>query len=433
MASPASRATTFSMTTSARALPRSPTIVLTFLLLAYILNFLDRQILAILAQPIKKDLLLSDTEFGAISGLAFALLYSIAGVPLSLLADRTSRSRVVAGSLAVWSGFTALCGAAVGYWSLFLCRLGVGIGEAGGVAPSYALIADYFPPEKRGKALGIYSLGVPVGLGSGLIVGAYIATYINWRAAFWIMGLIGIALVPFFLWAVKDAPRKSATAPEQVRLGAVFRVVRRKPAFWLLAIAASLSSIAGYGLAAWVPSVLQLSYGLTLLQAGQFMGSLLLIGGVMGVLGGGLLVDKLGQSDRRWYARLPAIAWLITLPCFLFGLTTDNLWLAWGPLLVANALNILWLGPIVTAVQHLVEPAKRATASGLFLLINNLIGLGVGPLLIGAISDALKASYGVHSLRYAAIGVVFCYLFAGILALIATRSLRRDWVEENTA
>ncbi len=319
------------MTTAARSAPRSPTIILVFLLLAYILNFLDRQILSILAQPIKKDLSLTDTEFGAIAGLAFALLYSFAGVPLSYLADRTGRSKVIAGSLAVWSGFTALCGFAGGYWSMFLCRLGVGVGEAGGVAPSYALIADYFPPEKRGRALGIYSLGVPIGLGSGLIVGAYIATYINWRAAFVIMGGIGLILVPFFLWVVKDVPRPAGTV-QQVRIGEVWAIVSRKPSFWLLAIAASLSSLCGYGLAVWVPSVLILSYDLTLLQAGQFMGSLLLIGGVIGVLAGGIFADRLGHGDKSWYAKLPAFAWLIALPCFLFGLTTDNLWLAWPPL-----------------------------------------------------------------------------------------------------
>lgn len=417
------------MTTAARTTPRSPTIVLVFLLLAYILNFLDRQILSILAQPIKKDLSLSDTEFGAIAGLAFALLYSFAGVPLSYLADRTSRSRVIALSLAIWSGFTALCGVAGGYWSMFLYRLGVGVGEAGGVAPSYALIADYFPPEKRGRALGIYSLGVPVGLGSGLLVGAYIATYINWRAAFLIMGGIGLLLVPFFLWVVKDVPRPAGLT-SQVRLGEVWAIVSRKPSFWLLAIAASLSSLCGYGLAVWVPSVLILSYDLTLLQAGQFMGSLLLIGGVIGVLAGGHFADRLGHAEKSWYAKLPAFAWLIALPCFLFGLTTDNLWLAWPPLLIANAMNILWLGPIVTAVQNLVEPAKRATASSMFLLINNLVGLGVGPLLIGAISDSLKATYGPDSLRYAAIGVVLFYGLAGAMALIASRFLTRDWVDE---
>ena len=178
---------------------RNGSLVLGLLLLAYIFNFLDRQILGILAQPIKADLQLTDTEFGAVGGLAFALLYSVLGVPLAYLADRTSRSAVVAGALAVWSGFTALCGTAAGFTQLFLFRLGVGVGEAGGVAPSYALIADYFPPRRRARALAIFSLGVPIGLGAGTLIGAYIAAAIDWRAAFLTMGVAGILLAPVLL------------------------------------------------------------------------------------------------------------------------------------------------------------------------------------------------------------------------------------------
>src|SRR4249919_569571 len=191
----------------ADAPPARANVVLALLLLAYIFNFLDRQILGILAGPIKADLGLSDAQFGAIGGLAFALLYSLLAVPLALLADRTRRSWVVAGSLAVWSGFTALCGTALSYGQLFFYRLGVGVGEAGGVAPSYALIADYFEPEKRARALAIYSLGVPLGLAGGALAGAYIATWVSWRAAFVVMGIAGILLAPIMLLFVRDLPR----------------------------------------------------------------------------------------------------------------------------------------------------------------------------------------------------------------------------------
>ena len=411
---------------------RNPNLVRFFLLLADIFNFLDRQILGILAQPIKADLNLSDTEFGAIGGLAFALLYSILGVPLSYLADRTSRSWVVTGSLTVWSGFTALCGLATSYSQMFFFRLGVGVGEAGGVAPSYALIADYFPPEKRGRALGIYSLGVPLGLGGGTLIGAYIATWIDWRAAFLIMGIAGILLAPLLKWVVRDLPRSAADIANPIAFGAVFKVISRKPSFWLLAFAASSSSLTGYGLALWAPSIMMRSYGLDLLETGQFLGSLGLIGGTVGVLAGGFLADRLGHLDRRWYAWIPAIAWLISAPLFLLGFSTPSLALAWVLLLIPNALNILWLGPIITAVQHLVERPMRATASACFLLINNLIGLGVGPLLIGAVSESLKADYGVESLRYAALGALVFYLVAALLALLAVRRLRTDWVEEES-
>ena len=408
---------------------RSPNLVLAFLLVAYIFNFLDRQILGILAQPIKADLGLTDTQFGAIGGLAFALLYSVLGVPLSYLADRTSRSAVIAGALAVWSGFTALCGTAASFWQLFLYRLGVGVGEAGGVAPSYALIADYFPPERRARALGIFSLGVPIGLGAGTLLGAYIAALIDWRAAFLIMGLAGIAFAPLLLWVARNVPRQES-GPATTSLAQVFAVVARKPSFWLMAFAASCSSLVGYGLALWVPSILMRSFGMEIIGAGQFMGSLLLVGGTIGVLAGGFLADRLGHSDRRWYARLPAIAWLVTAPFFFGGLLSSSLWLVWPLLLIPNALNILWLGPVTTAIQHLVERPMRATASACFLLINNFIGLGVGPLLIGAVSEALKASYGADSLRHAAIAVLGFYLVAALLMWFASRRLNRDWVPD---
>jgi MFS family permease len=410
--------------TSARA-----RLVLGLLLLAYIFNFLDRQILGILGPAIKADLHLTDTQFGAVGGLAFALLYALLGVPLAYLADRTSRSGVITGALTVWSAFTALCGLATGYSQLFLLRLGVGVGEAGGVAPSYALIADYFPPQRRARALAVFSLGVPIGLGSGSFIGAYLASSFGWRAAFVIMGIAGILLAPILKYFVRDLPR-SSTAPTGASLIAAFPMVARKPAFWLMAFAASMSSLVGYGLALWIPSVLIRSYGLDLISTGNFLASLLIIGGSAGVLAGGWLADRLGRMDRGWFVKLPAIAWLITAPTFALGLMVPNLWIAWPLLLIPNALNILWLGPITTAVQHLVPQPMRATASASFLLINNLIGLGVGPLLIGRISDALKTTYGPESLRYAAVGCCTFYLVAALLALLSARRLREAWVDD---
>lgn len=410
--------------------PGYPGLVLAMLLLVYTFNFLDRQILGILAKPIMEDLQLNRTQFGAIGGLAFAILYSVLGVPLAYLADRTSRSGVIAGSLAVWSLFTGLCGIATGYWQLFLFRLGVGVGEAGGVAPSYALIADYFPPEKRARALAIYSLGIPVGLALGTLLGAVIAALVDWRAAFITMGVLGILIAPVFRWIVRDVPRTPpAAASGAAPVSAVFGILAGKPAFWLLAFGASCSSLCGYGLALWTPLVLMGNFGFDLVTTGQFMASLLLIGGTAGVFAGGWFADRLGRADRAWYARLPAIAWLITAPTFAIGLLTANPWVAWPLLLIPNGLNILWLGPVTTAVQHLVPQHMRATASGSFLMINNLIGLGVGPLLMGFLSEELKASYGADALRY---GAVFClgfYVLAGVLALFAARHVRKGWVD----
>lgn len=407
--------------------------LLSLLLLAYIFNFLDRTILSILAGPIIADLKLTDTQFGILSGPPFAMLYSLLGIPFAYLADRTSRSRVIAAALAVWSGFTALCGAAAGFWQLFLFRMGVGIGEAGGVAPSYALIADYFPAERRARALAIFSLGIPIGSAAGTLIGAFLAKLIDWRAAFIAMGIAGLILTPVMLIFVRDAPRSARPAGEDVPLWQAFPLIGRKGSFWLLAFAASSSSLAGYGLLAWTPSVLERSFGLGLVQRGEFMASLLFLGGCLGVFGGGWLADRLGRADRRWYARLPAIAWLVTAPTFAFGLLAPNLWAAWPLLLIPNALNILWLGPVITAVQHLVPQRMRSTASASFLLINNLIGLGVGPYLIGAISDALKATYGAESLRYAAVACTGFYLLAALLMFFAAKRLRSDWIDDSPA
>jgi predicted MFS family arabinose efflux permease len=406
---------------------RGASLVLALLLLAYIFNFLDRQILGILAQPIKADLHLSDTQFGAVGGLAFALLYSALGIPLALLADKTSRSAVVSGSLAVWSGFTALCGAASGFGQLFLFRLGVGVGEAGGVAPAYALISDYFPPERRGRALAVFSLGIPLGLAGGTFIGAYIAHAVNWRAAFVVMGLAGVVLAPIIWLMVRDVPRP---AEAQVPLGSVFPMLGRKPAFWLMALASSASSLCGYGLALWTPSVMMRSFGLDLLATGNFLASLLLIGGCAGVFAGGWFADRLGAADRSWYAKLPAIAWLISIPAWGFGLFAHSLWVAWPLLLVGNAVNILWLGPITTAVQHLVPRPMRSTGAASFLLINNLIGLGAGPLLMGRLSDAFKSTYGADALRNAAAVCLSFYVLAAGLALLSIRSLKSSWVPD---
>jgi len=280
--------------------PGYPALVLTMLLVVYTFNFLDRQILGILAKPIQSSLHLSDAEFGAIGGTAFAILYSVLGVPLALLADRGGKTKVIAGSLVVWSGFTALCGAATGFWSLFLSRLGVGVGEAGGVAPSYALIADYFPVERRARALAIYSMGIPIGLGSGVLLGAYIAALVNWQTAFITVGIAGIVVAPIFLLLVRDRPRPPAVADaDAVPVLAVIPILARKPAYWLLSIGAGCSSMAGYGLALWVPKIIAVHYGWTanhdLIKVGQFMGSLLLIGGTTGIFLGGVPIGS-GQS-----------------------------------------------------------------------------------------------------------------------------------------
>lgn len=415
---------------AAPARPAAPRgLVLAMLLLVYIFNFLDRQILSILAQPVKADLGLDDAQLGMLGGLAFAVLYSTLAIPLALLADRTSRSWVIAVSLGVWSGFTALCGTAQSFGAMFLYRLGVGVGEAGGVAPSYALIGDAYPPDRRARALAVYSLGIPLGSAGGALLGGYIAQTVEWRTAFLVVGLLGLAVAVPFKWIVRDPPRAARPA-DQVPIGRVFGILAAKPSFWLLAFGAAAGSMCGYGVAFWLPSMILRSYGLNLAQVGQFFGALLLTGGVAGILLGGWVGDRLGGRAKRWYALAPALCYVAGTPLFIAGVLAGTWQAAFALFVLPQALVYVWLGPVLTAVQHLVPPHMRATASACFLLINNLIGLGLGSWVIGALSLHLTPAFGAaDGLRYAIAAGLCLYLVAGTLMALASRFLARDWVD----
>ncbi|RME68778.1 MAG: MFS transporter, partial [Alphaproteobacteria bacterium] len=375
-----------------------PVYVLGLLVLVYTFNFIDRQIVGILAIPIKADLGLSDTQLGLMGGLAFALFYTALGIPIALLADRTSRTWIMTVALALWSLMTALCGLAQNFWQLFLARLGVGVGEAGGVAPAYSLISDYFPPHQRARAMAAYSFGIPIGSALGIVFGGFIASTIDWRMAFFLVGLAGLVLAPVFRLALREPPRgRFDTAPRTpgaASLAGVVRVLARKPSFWGVSFAASCSSMMGYGLFFWLPSFFVRSYGITLLQASLLYGAILLVGGIAGIWLGGMLGDRLGRSRRAAYALVPAAAFALTVPFFVAGVMSPKLVLSGLVLLVPTALGLAWLGPVIAAVQHLVPPNMRATASAVFLFINNLIGIGLGTTLIGAISDHLDQRFG---------------------------------------
>ncbi len=402
---------------------------LVMLLLVYTFNFVDRQILGILAPTIKADLALTDTQLGLLGGLAFALLYSTLAIPLAWLADRTSRTWVITLSLAVWSAFTALCGVAGNFAQLFAFRIGVGVGEAGGVAPSYAVIADTFAPDRRARALAVYSLGIPLGSAAGVMLGGYIATSIDWRTAFIVVGVAGLVLAPVFRLCVRE-PVRGSDACDREPVRRVFGILVRKPSFWLLAFGASASSMLGYGLAFWLPSLMQRSFGLDLIETAQFYGGVLLLGGVAGVLLGGVLGDRLGTRDRRMYARVPAIAFVIAVPLFAAGILSSSVTAAFVFFLVPQALAYVWLAPVITAIQHLVPGHMRATASATFLLINNLIGLGGGSFALGALSDGLATHYGDEALRYAMLMGLVLYLVAALLMWLASTPLRQDWVDQ---
>lgn len=424
--------------------------VLFILVVVYAFNFIDRQIVGILAVPIKAELSLTDTQLSLMGGLAFALFYTFLGIPIAWLADRKSRVWIMTAALAMWSAMTAACGLAQNFVQLFAARLGVGVGEAGGVAPAYSLIADYFPPEKRARALSIYSFGIPIGSALGVLLGGVLTSILDWRAAFIIVGLSGLAIAPVFRLTMREPVRGgldgAGLRTEPARISEVVRLIARKPSFWGLSFGAASSSMMGYGLIFWLPSFLVRSFGEDLpgffswmpafllpanpgpvLYASYFYATILLLGGVVGIWLGGSLADRYGQKQKAAYAFVPAVAFIATIPFYVAGVLSTSLPLTFVLFLFPTALSLVWLGPIITAFQHLVPPNMRATASAIFLFINNLIGIGLGNLVIGALSDGLAARFGDESLRYAILSGTVMYVIAATLFLITAPRLKKDW------
>ena len=426
--------------------------VLAMLILVYTLNFIDRQIIGVLAIPIQQELGVSDTMIGVMRGLSFAIFYSTLGVPIAWLADRANRIWIIAGALTIWSGMTALCGLAGNVVQLFLCRLGVGVGEAGGIAPSYSIISDYYPPQKRARTLAIYSFGIPVGGAVGTVFGGVIATILDWRTAFLIVGAMGVILAPIFLFTMREPKRGRYDPPSQSAKPAPFveviATLARKRSFWTLSLGAAASSVMGYGLFAWMPAFLVRSYGSQLpeylsflpgwmippkagplLYAAYFYGLITLTGGVIGLFLGGLAADRLGERNRSAYALVPAIAFLCTVPLYVAGVLSTSLTVTFFVMLVPTALGLAWIGPVISAFQHIVPANMRATATASFLLINNFFGLAVGDIAIGAISESMKSRFGDEALRYSIlVGTVF-YLIASLLFFISAPRLKHDWIE----
>jgi len=410
-------------------------LVLALLFLVYTFNFIDRQIIGILAAPIQEELGVNDAQMGLLGGLAFALFYTGLGIPIAYLADRWSRTWIMTIALTLWSGFTALCGAATNYTTLFLARMGVGVGEAGGVAPAYSLISDYFPPKERARALAVYSFGIPIGSAAGIALGGIVASLVDWRVAFVVVGLAGVLIAPIFRAFVREPVRgrydvkTEGSAAPRAGFFEALGVVAKKPSFWLLSFGASCSSIMGYGSFFWIPSFLRRSYDFDLQQAAFFYSSILLVGGVIGVWLGGMLGDKLGAKRRAMFALVPAGAWILAAPCYALGLLSPSPVVAFFLFLAPTALGLVWLGPVIAAVQHLAPAHMRTTASASFLFINNLIGIGLGTYLLGLMSDALTAQFGEESLRYSILAGTSFYVLAALLYVIASRSLKRDWVD----
>lgn len=396
--------------------PRSVRVTLWILLIVYIFNFIDRQIVNILAEPIARDLGLSDTQIGLMTGLAFALFYTVLGIPIARFADRgtTSRPKVIATALAIWSLMTALCGLAQNFGQLLLARIGVGVGEAGCTPPAHSLISDMVPPERRSSALAFYSLGIPIGTLLGMIIGGTLADFVGWREAFVIVGLPGVAMA-FVVWFVIKDPRHSDAATilrnknqaPALPLKEALREVMLSRAFVLLLFAGSAASFLAYGKTTWTTIFFQRTHDLTPGEVGLWFG---IIGGVGGILGtwlGGYLADRFGAKNRRHVLSAPAIGMALAVPLALLAYQASSWPVALILLFLPTVFNSFYYGPTYSAAQGLVPLRARAIAAAALLFFQNLIGLGLGPLFFGMLSDLLQPAYGADSVRYVLYGAAF--------------------------
>lgn len=370
-------------------------VMLTLMVTAYTLNFVDRTIIAAIGQAIKADLKITDTQLGLLGGLYFALLYTFLGLPLARFAERYSRRNIIAGAILIWSGFTALCGAAASYAWLALFRFGVGVGEAGLSPPAHSLISSYYEPEKRATALSIYSLGVPIGTMVGAVVGGLLAQRFGWRVAFLAAGAPGVLLaIAIWVWVREPArPTPPAGAGPGAELRATLGVAKGLFGSWPvfnMIMGITLVSFAGYGGGQFVQPYFTRAFGLNYAQVGLLTGLIGATSQIVGVLLGGFASDRLARAGaRQWYGLVPAIGVTLAYP-FILGIYTADSWQAAAVWLAfPGALSYVYLGPTYGVVQNSVAPEQRATATAVLLFFLNLVALGGGPPFTGWLIDHL--------------------------------------------
>ncbi len=392
---------------------RHRTYALVILTLAYTSSYLDRTIVGAVAEYIKKDLALSDTQLGLLTGFAFAVFYATLGIPLALLSDRMNRRNIVAGAVTVWSVMTVFCGMATNYTQLVIARIGVGIGEAGSSPQSHSMIADMYAPHERSRALAFYALGVYLGGMLGFMIGAPVAEAWGWRAAFFVVGLPGLLIAALIYFTVQEpqrglsdglspTARKTQSFAEAIAaLAAAFAFIWKSKACRHVVIGLTLTSFVGYGGVMWAAPFLKRTHGISGLEIGLILGPIVGMLGGAGALLGGYLADRMARSDLRWNAWVIAVAKFIAAPLILMFYLTDDFNMALVFYLPASVLGAFYLGPSFAIVQSTAPLAMRATVSAIMLFVLNFVALGFGPLVVGVLSDALNPAYGEDSLRYA--------------------------------
>jgi predicted MFS family arabinose efflux permease len=402
---------------------------LALLTLISFFNYMDRMVLAVLLEPIRKELHLGDGQLGLLTGFAFAALYATLGIPLARLADRASRVKLLAVCLGLWSLMTAATGGARSFTQLFFARMGVGIGEAGCLPAAHSLIGDYFPPERRALGVSTFQAGALAGVSAGLLIAGILADHLGWRGALFVVGLSGLPLaviVPTTLGEPLRRGHDRALALESA-WSAIAALLRRR-ALAQLIIAISIGGFGNYGINQWLPSFYVRSFGLSLTKVGLWAGMAAGVGGVLGVICGGLAAVRLSARDARWELWLPAIAYASAAPVYALAFLSRTPELAIGIVMLATFLVASGAGVAMSAIQTFAEPNRRATAIALTLFLSSVLGLGLGPLLVGLLSDVLKPAFGQDSLRYALLASTSVLVWAGAHFYFASRAANRDSV-----
>jgi predicted MFS family arabinose efflux permease len=409
-------------------------VTLTFV---YVINFLDRQLLGILAKPIQDELQITDGQLGLIGGLYFAFFYCFIAIPVGWFADRTNRVTVLSLACAIWSGATIACGLASTYAQLVVARMTVGFGEAGGVPPSYALITDSFPPGKRGTALGIFNLGPPIGATIGIAFGATIAAVFDWRDAFIAIGVVGVITAIFVKLTISepergalDRPRpgEAKDSPDSLKpsFWATIRMFFRDPVLMLAALGSGATQFVTYGLGNFAVLFLMREKGMTLSQIAIWYALVVGIGMSGGMIVSGRIIDKFTRHSRVAYATAPAISLAVALPFYVLFIWAPTWPLALVFLTISMFLNYFYLSSSVALVQEQVRPDQRVLSGALLLLVMNFIGLGLGPTYVGAASDYFAGQGHAHSLQISLYTLTPFYLVAIGLFLLLARRLRAE-------
>lgn len=450
--------------------------VLTALLFIYILNFIDRGLLSVVAPAMKPELGISDTAFGLLTGFGFALLYTVVGIPLAQFAETRHRVWIMSVCIALWSLMTALCGLAdeivigsvtIGaFWVLLACRVGVGIGEAGCTPPANSLIADYYPPSRRSTALGYYAMGVTLGTVLANLIGGPVTDAFGWRAAFFVVGLPGILVAIVFKLTVKEPPRGYTDPPgtvrrERARFSDGMRELLSKPSFWTMAAGATIAAFCGYGIGSFQSLFINRSFGLSAGEAALLINVPVGIASAMGTFATGWLAERMVRRHPNAIAWLPGFGLMLSVPFYVWAFTTNNLWFCLAGLCIGGAVKYGYLAAQYTIGQGVVTAQVRATATAVLLFVVNLLGYGLGPLFIGAVSDVIfnmqvadlgaaeltrQACEGAARAALAAAQQEVCavahpqslqssmlitsllYILAGLCFLVTCRWLRRDMV-----